>query len=65
MLEMIQQKAFQLEPVLGSYGACKFSHAFPMKKPFNYKPLQLPSGHMFMTCMYVVKTRETVPAYYG
>ena len=49
MLEMIQQKAFQLEPVLGSYGACKFSHAFPMKKPFNYKPLQLPSGHMFMT----------------
>ena len=51
MLETIKQKALQLEPVLGNYGACKFSHTFPMEKPFNYKPLKLPSEHMFMTCM--------------
>ena len=34
MLETIKQKALQLEPVLGSYGACKFSHTFPIEKPF-------------------------------
>ena len=49
--QMPEQKAFQLEPVLASYGACKFSHTFPMEKPFNYKPLKLPSEHMFMMCM--------------
>ena len=51
MPEMSKQKALQPEPVLGSYGACKFFHTFPMEKPFNYKPLMLPSEHMFMTCM--------------
>ena len=52
MPEMIKQKALQLEPVLGSYGACKFSHIFSVEKPFNYNPLKLLSEHMFMTCMY-------------
>ena len=33
--------------VLGIYGACEFSHTFPLEKPFN----KLPSGHMFMTCI--------------
>ena len=28
MPETIKQKALQLEPVLGSYGACKISHTF-------------------------------------
>ena len=51
MLEMMKQEALQLEPVLGSYEACKFSHTFPMEKPFNYNPLKLPSEHMFMMCM--------------
>ena len=51
MPEMIKHKALQLEPVLESYGACKFSHIFPMEKPFNYNPLKLVSEHMFMTCM--------------
>ena len=51
MPEMMKQEALQLEPVLGSYEACKFSHTFPMEKPFNYNPLKLPSEHMFMTCM--------------
>ena len=51
MLEAIKQKVLQLDPVLGSYGACKFSHTFPVEKPFNYKPLKLPSQHMFMMCM--------------
>ena len=39
MLEMIKQEALQLEPVMESYGACKFSHTFPMEKLFNYIPL--------------------------
>ena len=51
MPEMIKQEALQLEPVLRGYGACKFSHTFPMEKQFNYKPLKLPSEHMFMMCM--------------
>ena len=51
MPETIKQKALRLEPVLGSYGACKLSHTFPMEKPFNYKPLKLPSEHMLMTCV--------------
>ena len=38
MPEVIKQKVLQLEAVLGSYGACKFSHTFPVEKPFNYKP---------------------------
>ena len=45
MPETIKQKALQLEPVLGSYGACKLSRTFPMEKPFNYKPLKFPSEH--------------------
>ena len=49
MPEMIKLKALQLESVLGSYGAFKFSNTFPMDKPFNYKPLKLPSERMFMT----------------
>ena len=40
MLETIKQEALQLEPVLESYGACKFSHTFPIEKPFNYSPLK-------------------------
>ena len=51
MPETIKQKALQLEPVMGSNGAYKFSHTFPMEKPFNYKPLKLPSRRMFMTYM--------------
>ena len=39
----MKQEALQLEPVLGSYGDCKFSHTFSMEKPFNYSPLKLPS----------------------
>ena len=42
MPDMIKQKALQLESVLGSNGACKCFHTFPMEKPFNYKPLKLP-----------------------
>ena len=34
---------FQLEPALESYGACKFSHTFPMEKLFNYGALNLPT----------------------
>ena len=41
--ETMKQEALQLEPVLGSYGAYKFSHTFHMEKPFNYSPLKLPS----------------------
>ena len=41
MPETIKQEALQLEPVLGSYADCKFSHTFPMEKPFNYSPLKL------------------------
>ena len=41
MPEMIKQKVLQLEAILGSYGACKFSHTFPVEKPFNYKPVKL------------------------
>ena len=33
---MIKQKALQLEPVLGSYEACKVSYTFPVEKPFNF-----------------------------
>ena len=51
MPETIKQKALQLEPVRGSCGACKFAHTFPIGKPFNYKPLKLPTEHMFMMCM--------------
>ena len=40
MPETIKQEALQLEPQLKSYGACKFSHTFPMEKPFNYSPLK-------------------------
>ena len=60
MPEVIKQKALQLEPVLGSYGACKFSHTFPVGKPFNYKPLKLPKTYvrMFMTC--VVESQTSV-----
>ena len=43
MPERMKQEALQLELMLGSYGACKFSHTFPMEKPFNYSPLKLPS----------------------
>ena len=43
MTEMMKQEALQLEPVLGSYRDCKFSHTFPMEKPFNYNYLKLPS----------------------
>ena len=39
MPETIKQEALQLEP-MESYGACKFSHTFPMEKPFNYSPLK-------------------------
>ena len=52
MLEMIKQKVLQLEPVLESYGACKFSHIFSMEKLFNYNLLKLASEHMFMMCMW-------------
>ena len=52
MPEISKQKAFQLKPLyLESYGACKFSYTFPLEKSFNYKPLKLLSGHMFITCM--------------
>ena len=51
MPETIKEKALQLEPVLESYETCKFSHIFPMEKPFNCNPLKLASEHMFMTCM--------------
>ena len=44
-------EVLQLEPVLGSYEACKFSHTFLMKKPINYNPLELLSKNMFMTCV--------------
>ena len=33
MPEMMKQEVLQLEPVLGSYEVCKFSHTFPMEKP--------------------------------
>ena len=52
MLEMIKQKALQL---LGSYGACKFSQ----EKPFNYKPLKLPSEHNYVYDAYVVTRANT------
>ena len=43
MPEMIKQEALQLELVMESCGACKFSHTFPMEKPFKYSPLKSPS----------------------
>ena len=43
MPETIIKEALQLEPAPGSYGAFKFSHTFPMEKPFKYNPLKLPS----------------------
>ena len=58
MLETIKQKALQLEPVLGSNGACKFSHTFPMEKPFNYKSLKLPEW-TYVYDMYVVTRANT------
>ena len=60
MPEIIKQKALQLEPVQGSYRACKFSHTFPKEKPFNYSPLQLWSEHMLIICMYVVTMRQYI-----
>ena len=42
MPETIKQEALQLEPPLESYEAYKFSHTFPVEKPFNYSPLKLP-----------------------
>ena len=42
MPETIKQEALQLEPLLESYEAYKFSHTFPVEKPFNYSPLKLP-----------------------
>ena len=51
MQEKIKQKTLKLEPILESYEVRKFSHAFPIEKPFNYKPLKLPSGRMLMMCM--------------
>ena len=59
MPETIKQKALQLEPVLGSNGACKFSHTIPMEKPFNYKPLKLPSEHNYVYDAYVVTRANT------
>ena len=52
MLKMVKQKALPLEPVKEGYRACKFSHTFPVEKPLNNNPLKLPSGHIFMTCIY-------------
>ena len=43
MPERMKQEALRLEPALGSYGAFKFSHTFPIEKPFNCSPLKLPS----------------------
>ena len=40
MPETIKQEALQLEPPLESYEACKFSHTFPVEKPFNHNPLK-------------------------
>ena len=51
MPETIKQKVLQLGSFLGSNGFRKFSHTYPMEKPFNYEPLKLPSRHMFLTCM--------------
>ena len=59
MPETIKQKAFQLEPVLERYRACKFSHTFPMEKPFNYKPLKLPSEHNYVNDVCVVTRANT------
>ena len=57
MPETIKQEALQLEPVLGSYGACKFSHTFPVEKPFNYSPLKL--LELTHVCdVFVVKPRQ-------
>ena len=53
MPEITKQKVLQLEPILGNYEACKFIYAFPMEKRLNYKPLKLPDGYMFMTCVYM------------
>ena len=52
MSETIKQK------VLDSYGACKFSHTFPMEKSFKYSPLKLSSWYMF-----VMYCSEAVPRY--
>ena len=54
MPEMMKQKALQLELVPRSYGAYKLFHTFPMEKPFNYNPLNLPSKHMFMTLIALI-----------
>ena len=42
--ERIKQEALQLDPALGSYRAFKFSHTFPMEKPFNYSPHKKKGG---------------------
>ena len=44
----MKQEVLQLEPLLGSYGACKFSHTFPMEKSFNYSPLKLHVCYVFV-----------------
>ena len=52
MPKVIKQKAIQLEPVLGSYGACKFSHIFPVE-------MKLPSQHNnYVNDMYIATTRQ-------
>ena len=55
MPEMIKQKALKLEPILGSYGACKFSHTFLMEKPLT---TTLPSKHIYD--VYVVTTHQYI-----
>ena len=40
MPKTIKEEVLQLEPVLESCRACKFSHTFPMEKPFKYSPLK-------------------------
>ena len=62
MPEIMKQEALQLEPVLGSYEACKFSHTFPMEKLFNYNSLKLPSECVCSKNMrqYIISTHNFV-----
>ena len=57
MPERIKQEALQLEPALGSYQAFKFSHTFPMEKPFkSFEVTEL----THVRDVFVVKSRQCV-----
>ena len=60
MPEVSKQKVLQLKSVLGSNGACKFSHTFSMEKPLNYVQAFEITKWTYVYDVYVVKTCQYI-----